>query len=102
MYSYDRLENLIGLDIHSTSEIRPEWQRLSVDDRVTLVRPGWMRIAAASRCRHPPDRRSPATRPPLPARSSTVAARVFSSCRRRAAPADRDAISPRTAPAVGT
>ena len=46
MYSYDRLENLIGLDIHSTSEIRPEWQHLSVDDRVTLVRPGWMRIAA--------------------------------------------------------
>jgi len=46
MYSYDRLENLIGLDIHSASEIRPEWQHLSVDDRVTLVRPGWMRIAA--------------------------------------------------------
>ena len=42
MYSYDALENLIGLDIHSTDEIREEWQHLGAGDRVTLVRPGWM------------------------------------------------------------
>jgi hypothetical protein len=41
MYSYDRLENLIGLDIHSTDEIREEWQHLAVGDEVVLVRPGW-------------------------------------------------------------
>jgi hypothetical protein len=46
MYSYDRLENLIGLDIHSAAEIRPEWQHLGIGDRVTLVRPGWFGIAA--------------------------------------------------------
>ena len=42
MYSYDRLENLLGLDIHSAEEIRPEWQDLAVGDRVILVRSGWM------------------------------------------------------------
>ena len=41
MYSYDRLENLIGLRIHSTDEIREEWQHLQVGDAVRLVRPGW-------------------------------------------------------------
>ena len=44
MYSYDHLENLIGLDIHSADEIHPEWQDLAVGDRVVLVRPGWMGI----------------------------------------------------------
>lgn len=42
LYSYDRLENLIGLDIHSTDEIREEWQHLAVGDRVVLVPPGWL------------------------------------------------------------
>ena len=41
MYSYDRLENLLGLRIHSTDEIREEWQHLQVGDAVRLVRPGW-------------------------------------------------------------
>jgi hypothetical protein len=41
MYSYDWLENLIGLDFHSATEIHPEW-RLCEGDRVVLVRPGWM------------------------------------------------------------
>ncbi len=40
-YSFDRLEDLIGLDIHSTDEIRPEWQHLDVGDRIVQVRPGW-------------------------------------------------------------
>ena len=42
MYSYDGLENLLGLDIHSADQIRDEWQDLAVGDRVVLVRPGWM------------------------------------------------------------
>src|SRR3954463_2222691 len=37
MYSYDWLENLIGLHIHSAGEIRDEWQHLAVGDRVVVV-----------------------------------------------------------------
>jgi hypothetical protein len=40
-YSYDWLENLVGLDIHTTDQIRPEWQRLQVGDPVVTVRAGW-------------------------------------------------------------
>jgi hypothetical protein len=29
MYSYERLENLFGLDIHNTNQIHPEWQHLA-------------------------------------------------------------------------
>lgn len=36
LYSYDRLENLIGCDIHSADRIHEEWQDLDVDDRVRL------------------------------------------------------------------
>jgi hypothetical protein len=42
MYSYDWLENLLGLRIHSARAIRDDWQHLRVGDRVTLVRPGWL------------------------------------------------------------
>jgi hypothetical protein len=36
-YSYDALENIFGLDIHSANEIRPEWQTPRVgEDYVTL------------------------------------------------------------------
>lgn len=38
-YSYDRLENLIGLEIHSASEIRPELQKLAVGDKIHLAEP---------------------------------------------------------------
>ena len=41
MYSYDWLENLVGLRIHSTDEIRREWQQLSVGDRVVVVPEGY-------------------------------------------------------------
>ena len=41
MYSYDRLEQAIGLDIHSAESIRGEWQHLEPGDRVQLVPPGW-------------------------------------------------------------
>jgi hypothetical protein len=40
MYSYDWLENLIGLDIHTTDEIREQWQHLAVGDRVVVVPEG--------------------------------------------------------------
>lgn len=41
MYSYDWLENLIGLDIHTTDEIRDEWQHLAVGDRIVVVPEGY-------------------------------------------------------------
>jgi hypothetical protein len=41
MYSYDRLENFIGLRIHSTDEIRLEWQHLAAGDRVVVVPEGY-------------------------------------------------------------
>ena len=42
MYSYDWLENLVGLHIHSADAIRPEWQQLAVGDRIRLVPNGWL------------------------------------------------------------
>ena len=42
LYSYDWLENLAGLGIHNTDEIRDEWQHLAVGDLVRLVPPGWL------------------------------------------------------------
>lgn len=40
MYSYDWLENLLGLDIHSAEELRDEWQHLAPGDRVVVVPAG--------------------------------------------------------------
>jgi hypothetical protein len=40
MYSYEWLENLFGLDIHNTDQIRAEWQHLAVRDAVRVVPPG--------------------------------------------------------------
>lgn len=42
LYSYDWIENLLGLDIHSADRIEPNWQYLEVGDLVRLVRPGWL------------------------------------------------------------
>ena len=42
MYSYDWLENVLGLRIHSTDRIREEWQRLDAGGRVRLVPKGWL------------------------------------------------------------
>lgn len=36
-YSYDFLENLASLDIHSADRIRPEWQDIKVGDRFHLA-----------------------------------------------------------------
>jgi hypothetical protein len=40
MYSYDWVENLVGLDIHSAEEIREEWQHLTIGDRIVVVPEG--------------------------------------------------------------
>jgi hypothetical protein len=36
-YSYDRLENLLGFDIHSADRVVPDWQQLEVGDEVHLA-----------------------------------------------------------------
>lgn len=41
MYSYDRLEQAIGLDIRSAEAINPAWQHLEPDDLIRLVPAGW-------------------------------------------------------------
>jgi hypothetical protein len=47
-YTYDALENLMGLDIHSAGVIRPEWQDLHVgEDHVALDRDGYMKMTIA-------------------------------------------------------
>jgi hypothetical protein len=35
-YSYDKLENLFGLDIHSADRVVPEWQQLGCGDEIRL------------------------------------------------------------------
>jgi hypothetical protein len=41
-YSYDRLERLIGDDIHNANRIHPEWQRLERGDLVRATQPGYL------------------------------------------------------------
>ncbi|RBY79663.1 SRPBCC family protein [Blastococcus sp. TF02A-26] len=48
MYSYDWLENLIGLGTRSTGEIREEWQDLAPGDRVVVVPEGYGPMPAGS------------------------------------------------------
>ena len=42
LYSYEALENLIGLQYRNADRIHPEWQQLAVGDVVRLVPRGWM------------------------------------------------------------
>ena len=42
LYSYETLENFVGLNYHNADRIHPEWQRLAPGDRVRLVPRGWM------------------------------------------------------------
>jgi hypothetical protein len=42
LYSYETLENLVGLDYHNADRIHPEWQRLVACDEIRLVPKGWM------------------------------------------------------------
>jgi len=47
-YTYDVLENLMGLDIHSAAAIRPEWQDLHAgEDYVTLDPDEYMKMTIA-------------------------------------------------------
>ena len=40
LYSYERLENLIGCDMHNADHIIPEYQHLEIGDKVRLVPEG--------------------------------------------------------------
>ena len=41
-YSYDWLENVFGLQVRNTDEIKPEWQELKVGDFVRSAHKGWL------------------------------------------------------------
>jgi hypothetical protein len=41
-FSYDWLENLIGLDIHNSTEIVPQFQNLKVGDFIRGAQEGWL------------------------------------------------------------
>lgn len=41
-YSYDRLERLIGDDIHNADRIHPEWQTLAAGDLVRAAQPDYL------------------------------------------------------------
>ena len=40
LYSYERLENLVGCDMHNANQIIPEYQHLEIGDKVRLVPEG--------------------------------------------------------------
>lgn len=42
LYSFEALENLIGLRFRNANRVHPEWQRLEVGDHVRLAPKGWM------------------------------------------------------------
>ncbi len=46
MYSYDWLENLVGLRIHSAVQVQDEWQHLAAGDRVVVVPEGYRPMPA--------------------------------------------------------
>ncbi|MEC3918710.1 SRPBCC family protein [Nocardia sp. CDC160] len=49
-YTYDWVENLLGLDMHSASEVLPEFQDLAIDDILPMGKTGpRMRVAILSR-----------------------------------------------------
>jgi hypothetical protein len=50
-YSYDRVENLVGCDIHSADRIMPKWQDLEVGDRVGLAPQMGLVVASVERGR---------------------------------------------------
>lgn len=41
-YSYDWIENLFGLQVYNTAEIKPEWQELKAGDFVRSAHKGWL------------------------------------------------------------
>ena len=42
VYSFETIENLIGLDYNTANRIHPEWQRLSPGDTIRFAPDGWM------------------------------------------------------------
>jgi hypothetical protein len=42
LYSYETLENLVGLHHHNADRIHPEWQQLAAGDVVRVAPKGWM------------------------------------------------------------
>lgn len=44
-YSYDRLENLFGQNIHSASRVEPQWQHLEPGDQVHLAAQAPLQVA---------------------------------------------------------
>jgi len=42
LYSYQTLEDVVGLDYKNADRIHPEWQRLAPGDKVRLAPNGWM------------------------------------------------------------
>lgn len=51
-YSYDALENLLGLDIHSADRIEERWQDVGVGDPVHLAKEMAMGVAAVEPGQH--------------------------------------------------
>lgn len=44
LYSYEKLENLIGMKHRNADRIHPEWQQLAVGDVIRVLPRGWMGI----------------------------------------------------------
>ena len=42
LYSYQTLENLVGLRYHNADCVHPEWQSVARGDKIRLVPKGWM------------------------------------------------------------
>jgi hypothetical protein len=42
IYTFEALENLIGLHYHNADEVHPEWLNLAPGDTVRLARKGWL------------------------------------------------------------
>lgn len=42
LYSYEKLENLVGMKHRNADRIHPEWQKLAVGDVVRMFPRGWM------------------------------------------------------------
>jgi hypothetical protein len=42
LYSYEPLENLVGLKFRNADRIHPEWQRLAIGDVIRLAPRGWI------------------------------------------------------------
>lgn len=45
MYSYEKLENLVGIKHRNADRIHPEWQHLAVGDVIRLAPRGWMGLS---------------------------------------------------------